>query len=308
MASPTRSLDAFISHSSENKDYAASIEHAIGAKRAWFDRSDIRLGALLGRELLTHIRKSRSLVLVWSAAASGSPWVQSEWIAAANLGKPIVAVRLDKTALPQCLSNALWQPGASSLKASVAEVARTVRGPLARGGSISPSMRTPDPKLEAEHDRLGRAQDSMLADFDAGAVASARRQQRRLERETKALADKYPRDPRAATLWAYNEKNGVILDHDAEIRAGIKVDDKRLDEARWRFLHALWLDPLDAEALNGLGTIAWFGHDLDTAEFFVRAALRRRPNYADARHDLALVLQLKRDSRLRPDRPTRKAR
>lgn len=147
-----------------------------------------------------------------------------------------------------------------------------------------------------------------MADFDAGAVASARRQQRRLERETKALADKYPRDPRAATLWAYNEKNGVILDHDAEIRAGIKVDDKRLDEARWRFLHALWLDPLDAEALNGLGTIAWFGHDLDTSEFFVRAALRRHPNYSDARNDLALVLKLKRDSRLRPDRPTRKAR
>ncbi len=68
-------------------------------------------------------------------------------------------------------------------------------------------------------------------------------------------------------------------------------------EARWRFLHSLWLDPLDPEALNGLGTIAWFGHDLDTAEFFVRAALRRLPDYDDAKHDLALILDLKRRSR-----------
>jgi TIR domain-containing protein len=286
-------FDAFISHSSKNKVQAALIESAVGAKRAWFDRSDIRLGALLGRELLSHILKSRSLILVWSGSAAQSPWVQSEWIAAANIGKPIVPIRLDKTPLPQCLTNTLWQPAASSLRASVTEVARAVRGRLPRGGSISPSMRFPDARLEAERDRLGLAQQSMLADFYAGSMTSARRQQRRLERETKALVAKYPRDPRAAILWAYNEKNGVILDRDADITAGIKVGDKRLGEARWRFLHALWLDPLDAEALNGLGTIAWFGHDLDTAEFFVRAALRRVPNYPAAKHDLTLILQLR---------------
>jgi len=81
------------------------------------------------------------------------------------------------------------------------------------------------------------------------------------------------------------------------IPLGIRVVDKRLDEARWRFLHALWLDPFNSEALNGLGTIAWFGHDLDTAEFFVRAALRRLPGYPAARHDLDSILQLKRGGR-----------
>jgi hypothetical protein len=287
----TQRFDAFISHSSKNKAQAALIEDAVGPKRAWFDRSDIRLGALLGRELLLHLGRSRSLILVWSASAAKSPWVQSEWIAAANLGKPIVPVRLDKTPLPQCLTNTLWQQAGLSLRASIAEVARTVRGRVPRGGSVSPSMRLPDPRLEGQRDRLARAQETMLADFGAGSVTGARRHQRRLERETRALVAKYPRDPRAAILWAYNEKNGVILDRNADITAGIKVDDKRLSEARWRFLHALWLDPLDAEALNGLGTIAWFGHDLDTAKFFVRAALRRMPNYPAARHDLALILR-----------------
>jgi hypothetical protein len=290
-------FDAFISHAGKDGAKAEAIEAALGAKRAWLDRSEIRLGALLGRELLSNIRASRALVLVWSKRAAQSPWVQSEWIAAANLGKPIVPICLDKTALPQALSNALWGQGGRSFRATVAQLARTMRDGLARGPSISPSMQLPNPRLEAEVNRLALAQRAMFDDFYGGSPAKALRAQRRLETQTTALIKKHPRDPRAAALWAYNEKNGVILDRDADIMAGIPIDDERLDEARWRFLHGLWLDPLNAEALNGLGTIAWFGHDLDTAEFFVRAALRRLPDYEDAKHDLALILDLKKRSR-----------
>ena len=300
---PRARFDAFISHSGKNTAQAETIEAGLGAKRVWLDRSEIRLGALLGRELLANIRASRGLVLVWSKHAAQSPWVQSEWIAAANLGKPIVPVRLDKTPLPQSLGNTLWrQGGGASLEGFVAELARTIRGGLSRGPSISPSMRLPNPRLEAEVTRLALAQRTMFDDFYGGSQAKARRRQRRLETQTTALVKKYPRDPRAAALWAYNEKNSVILEHDDDIMAGIRVDDARLEEARWRFLHGLWLDPLDPEALNGLGTIAWFAHDLDTAEFFVRAALRRLPDYADAKHDLNLILDLKRRSRLRSKR------
>jgi hypothetical protein len=300
---PRARFDAFISHSGKNTAQAETIEAGLGAKRVWLDRSEIRLGALLGRELLANIRASRGLVLVWSKHAAQSPWVQSEWIAAANLGKPIVPVRLDKTPLPQSLGNTLWrQGGGASLEGFVDELARTIRGGLSLGPSISPSMRLPNPRLEAEVTLLALAQRTMFDDFYGGSQAKARRRQRRLETQTTALVKKYPRDPRAAALWAYNEKNSVILEHDDDIMAGIKVDDARLEEARWRFLHGLWLDPLDPEALNGLGTIAWFAHDLDTAEFFVRAALRRLPDYADAKHDLNLILDLKRRSRLRSKR------
>ena len=290
-------FDAFISHSGKDGAKAGTIEAALGPKRVWLDRSEIRLGALLGRELLSNIRASRALVLAWSKHAAKAPWVQSEWIAAANLGKPIVSICLDKTALPQALTNSLWGRGGKSLDATVAQLARTIRGGFAPGPSISPSMRLPNPKLEAEVARLALAQRAMFDDFSGGSPAKARRLQRRLETQTTALVKKHPRDPRAAVLWAYNEKNSVILEHDADIMAGVKVDDARLDEARWRFIHSLWLDPLNAEALNGLGTIAWFGHDLDTAEFFVRAALRRLPDYEDAKHDLALILDLRRRSR-----------
>jgi hypothetical protein len=290
-------FDAFISHARKNVAKAEAIEAALGVKRVWLDRSEIRLGALLGRELLSNIRASRALVLVWSKHAAQSPWVQSEWIAAANLGKPIVPICLDKTALPQALTNTLWGVGGRLFTATVTQLVRAMRGGLASGPSISPSMRLPNPKLEAEVTRLALAQRAMFDDFYGGSPANARRLQRRLETQTTALIKKYPRDPRAAALWAYNEKNSVILEHDADIMAGIKIDDARLGEARWRFIQSLWLDPLNAEALNGLGTIAWFGHDLDTAEFFVRAALRRVPDYEDAKHDLGLILDLKARSR-----------
>jgi hypothetical protein len=290
-------FDAFISHSSRDRRTAERVEAALGLKRVWFDRSDIRLGSLLGRELLSQIRKSRTLVLVWSKQASTSPWVQSEWISAVNLGKPLIPLVLDKTTLPQCLANTLWQSVRASPAAAIDELVRTVRGRLPRGGSVSPAMRLPDIGRDAAVDRLARAQESVFTTRDSGDVAAARRRQRRLERKVGALVAKYPLDSRAAALWAYNAKNGVILDHEAEIAGGIRIVDKRLDEARWRFLHALWLDPFNPEALNGLGTIAWFAHDLDTAEFFVRAALRRLPGYPAARHDLDSILQLKRRGR-----------
>ena len=215
---PRARFDAFISHSGKNTAQAETIEAGLGAKRVWLDRSEIRLGALLGRELLANIRASRGLVLVWSKHAAQSPWVQSEWIAAANLGKPIVPVRLDKTPLPQSLGNTLWrQGGGASLEGFVDELARTIRGGLSLGPSISPSMRLPNPRLEAEVTRLALAQRTMFDDFYGGSQAKARRRQRRLETQTTALVKKYPRDPRAAALWAYNEKNSVILEHDDEI-------------------------------------------------------------------------------------------
>lgn len=288
------SYDAFLSHASADRGQAERVEAALGRKRVWLDRSDIRLGALLGRELLSHIRKSRTLVLLWSNTASRSPWVQSEWISAVNLGKPVIPLVLDETPLPQCLGNTLWQRVSGARDDVMVELVRTVRGRLPRGGSIGPAMRLPDARRDAEIDGLALAQEAMLDAWDAGDAAGARKEQRRLERAVEKLIAKYPLDARAAALWAYNAKNGVILDHEQEISAGIRVVDRRLDEARRRFLHALWLDPLNPEALNGLGTIAWFGHDLHTAEFYVRAALRRSPGYAAARQDLQLILRLKR--------------
>jgi len=288
-----RSFAAFISHASQDRRAAERIETALGRDRAWFDRSDIRLGALLGHELLSNLRNSRVLVLVWSTHAQRSPWVQSEWISAVNLRHPVIPVVLDRTPLPQALANTLWLPWRRASRATLAELTRAVGAGRRREGSISAAMRLPDPARDASIDRLARAQDAMFGTWSTQGLTAARRVQRRLEPQMAALVERYPLDSGAATLWAYHAKNGVLLDHDAEIAGGIRVTDERLNGARWRFLRALWLDPLNAEALNGLGTIAWFDHDLDTAEFFVRAALAREPGYPAAAHDLRLILQLR---------------
>ena len=285
-------FDAFISHASQDRQTAARLETALGHSRVWFDRSDIRVGTLLGRELLSNIRKSHVLVLVWSRHAQASPWVQSEWISAVNLGKAVLPVVLD-SALPPSLTNTLSKSLRRSPREAIAELVRSVRDERPPGDSVSPAMRLPDAKRDAAIDRVALAQDAMFHTWSTEGLAAARRKQRQLERQTAALLETYPLDSRVASLWAYHAKNGVLLDHDPEIAAGIRVTDRRLDEARWRFLRALWLDPFNPDALNGLGTIAWFDHDLDTAEFFVRAALRRAPGYTAAQHDLGLIQQLR---------------
>lgn len=284
---------AFISHASQDRRAAERVEAALGRRRVWLDRSDIRLGALLGQELLSNIRGSRSLVLVWSQHAQRSPWVQTEWLAAVNLGTPVVPVVLDGTPLPQALKNTLWVSLRRDSKSAMTELVRSVGDRGRHGGSVSPPMRLPDAARDGAIDRVARGQEAMFSTWSTDGLFAARRAQRRLERSTAALVRRYPLDSRVAALWAYHAKNGVLLDHDAEIAAGIRVTDERLNEARWRFLHALWLDPRSAESLNGLGTIAWFDHDLDTAEFFVRAALSEEPHYPAATHDLALILQLR---------------
>ncbi len=154
--SPTK-YDAFISHSSANRLVAAAIEVTLGSDRVWFDRSDIRVGALLDRELLSQLRRSRAVILVWSNEASASPWVQTEWIAASNMPKPILPLVLDTTPLPQCLANVVWQSASPNLDESLQELARSVRGRLPRGSSITPWASEPDAELEATSERLAVA-------------------------------------------------------------------------------------------------------------------------------------------------------
>lgn len=122
------------------------------------------------------------------------------------------------------------------------------------------------------------------------------RAQRALDKQAEKLLARRPLDPGVSVLWACQTKNGVALDLAAEISAvaGVKVIDAQLVVTRWRFLHAPWLDPINPDALNGLGTIAWFDHDLDSAEFFVSAALKREPGDGAASRDLQNILRQRR--------------
>lgn len=59
-------MDAFISHASKEAGVVAQIEELLEADglKVWLDRSEIRLGVLLRKELQNAIRNSRILILL----------------------------------------------------------------------------------------------------------------------------------------------------------------------------------------------------------------------------------------------------
>jgi TIR domain len=102
--------DAFISHASENSDFAEIIGRALkaGRLRTWVDRSDVRFGSLLRNQIQSAIRDSRVLVLLWSEAAFKSRWVMAEIFMAFYLERFIIPCVLDATPLPQFLASAAY--------------------------------------------------------------------------------------------------------------------------------------------------------------------------------------------------------
>src|SRR4051794_31997277 len=99
--------DAFISHASADLKIAEHVEKAPKAQglKVWLDHSEIQLGVLLGDELRNSITACRVLILLWSATAAASRWVNTEWIAAHHLDRFILPVVLDDTLLPQCFEH-----------------------------------------------------------------------------------------------------------------------------------------------------------------------------------------------------------
>ncbi|HSE59880.1 MAG TPA: toll/interleukin-1 receptor domain-containing protein [Nitrospiraceae bacterium] len=73
-------MDAFMSHASKDVAVVAQIDELLEADglKVWVDRSEIRLGVLLRKELQHAIRNSRMLILLWSKAAARSRWVAAD--------------------------------------------------------------------------------------------------------------------------------------------------------------------------------------------------------------------------------------
>ena len=79
----------FISHSSANLKAAQEVDATLDAAGfdSWLDQSDIRIGALLGKELRTAIEASKVIILLWSKAASTSRWVSTEMLTFFHLNR-----------------------------------------------------------------------------------------------------------------------------------------------------------------------------------------------------------------------------
>jgi hypothetical protein len=156
-------VDAFISHSSRNHARAQRLESALEAEGldVWLDDSEIRLGVLLGEELQSSIRRCRSLVLLWSRAASESRWVSSEWLMALHQDVFVLPCVLDETPLPQCLQNSVYLTLRRVDDRAVGRLARAIRDAEAGPTPVAPVMRSESGELREAIAAIAEGQQAM---------------------------------------------------------------------------------------------------------------------------------------------------
>lgn len=98
----------FISHAHEDSPCAEQIRHDLEAEGyvVWKDAQSLPPGsASYPRAIANGIRGSAAVVVVWSASAAPSEWVEREVLVAQRLRKPIFPVMTDDTDLPITLVN-----------------------------------------------------------------------------------------------------------------------------------------------------------------------------------------------------------
>jgi len=292
-------MDAFISHASKNATVAARIEELLEEDgiKVWLDQSEIRLGVLLRKELQTAIQNSRVLILLWSKAAARSRWVAAEVVTAFHLDRFIVACALDGTQLPYFLQNTIYLSLQPSKKDWVDRLRRAVRESPEAANEVPTLMSSQSRELQRTIERIVRGQREVTDRLGNWDLQGAKQKHRLVDGITGKAAKAWPLEPMVLNLSGYHHKNAYMLKHWAAIQAGRPPKDRLLAKAESFFFEALFVNPNDYSALNGLGSILIFERDLEAAEFVIRRAIaltdQRDIDYAAAKQDLAMILAFK---------------
>lgn len=98
-------MEAFLSHSSEDKKFVLQVYDAFGPDRLWLDRAEIEWGEQFLNKIEEGIERATDFVLFWSAHSAASEWVKLEVSMAfmQMLKRRAVRfriIRLDETELP----------------------------------------------------------------------------------------------------------------------------------------------------------------------------------------------------------------
>jgi hypothetical protein len=153
--------DAFLSYSRTDEAFAVDLVKELQARRwnVWRDQDSLRAGdrwpKLLGEAIAARV----FFVLLWSAAAGGSNFVELEWTIAVSMRRRIGILALDKTPLPATLS-----PYEARQPSSPRKAAKWLDGATGFG-------RAPEYYAEQSHETL---RDLEAAPETAQAVLSAR--------------------------------------------------------------------------------------------------------------------------------------
>ncbi len=284
-------MDAFISHSSQDAESAGKVQKILGEAglTVWLDHSALRFGVLLRDELLTAIRNSHVLILLWSKAAAKSRWVASEILSAFHMGRFIVLVGLDKTRLPQFLQNTVYLAAGRSGEQVLDNLPRAVREAPETANQVTPVLtnQTPEQSLTTVKIALNQQRETAL-------MTSSLEEARRVHAEGDAMmrdAEKrWKYDPMVLALSGYHYKNAYLLKHWEEIQAGRSPQDPLQLRAEAKFFETLFVNPRDPSSLNGLGSVLIGEREYNAAEFFILRAIEfAGGRYPEAEHDLALA-------------------
>lgn len=284
----------FVSHSSANAAAAKRVGEALEAARfdVWLDSSDIRLGVLLRNELHEAIAKSRAVALLWSEPASRSRWVAAEILTAFHMDRFIIPCVVDDTPLPQFLTNSVYLDLRKNEAEALGQLTRAVKKAPKQANPIPPRMASASADLTRAIDTIAAAQEQVTTPIMKRDLKSAALAQEALDPVMKQAEALWRYELMILNLGGYHRKNGYMVKHWDAIQAGRPPKDPRLLEAERLFFEALFVDPLERSALNGLGSILIFELELDAAEFFVRRAIalsKGRGGYAAAEDDLKLI-------------------
>ena len=291
-------FDAFVSHSSKNRDLAERIQADLEPEfQVWLDTSEIRLGSLLRNELQQAIGNSRVVILLWSEPAAASRWVAAETVTAFHLDRFIVPCVVDAASLPQFLGSVVYVDLARDATGGLDLLRRAVTNAPNAANEVPPLMTSQSVELQQAIAWIAGGQDQILALIGQRNVDEARRAQRRLSDAMGRTAKAWPYDTAVINLQGYHYKNEYLIEHFDEIQAGRPPRDELLERAERCFFDVLFVDPCDLSAVNGLGSVLTLERELDAAEFFVRKAIDLAEaagfDYSAALTDLELIQRFK---------------
>ena len=288
-------MHAFISHSSANADTAKNVERILADDGidVWLDSSDIRVGTLLRTELQTAISEAQVLVLLWSKPAARSRWVAAELLTAFHMNRFVVPCMLDASQPPIFLQNTLaldMRPGRTDWGGSL--VRAVAKAPKSKN-QIPPTLSSQSQELQGAIQAAADAQSKVLHQLGSRETGKATELQGHVDTFMNVIKKAWPLEQMILNLCGYNEKNRYMLRHWAAIQAGRPPKNRLLEKAERYFFEALFANPNDYSALNGLGSVLIHSRDLDAAKFFIRRAIflakRDGLDYHEAKADLNLI-------------------
>jgi hypothetical protein len=119
----------FISYASQQEAFAQQLEKELTAKSitVWRDKTNLHAGQRWPKALGDAIAGTDALLLLWSANANQSDFVELEWNIAIAMQKPVMPCPLDDTSLPPTLKPSHRIPG-EDVQQAAAQIMAALKG------------------------------------------------------------------------------------------------------------------------------------------------------------------------------------